>query len=69
VAAVGGAVRLEVRYGPGYPYAQVFSPDGADFVAIEPMTAPTDALTRDECPLVEPGETFTAAFEVAASAA
>lgn len=69
VAAVGDALRLEVRYGPGYPYAQVFSPEGADFVAIEPMTAPTDALTRDECPLVDPGERFTAVFEVAASAA
>lgn len=32
-----------------------------------PMTAPTDALTRDECPLVDPGETFRAAFEIAVS--
>jgi hypothetical protein len=31
------------------------------------MTAATDALTRDECPLVEPGETFRAVFEVAVS--
>jgi galactose mutarotase-like enzyme len=50
-------------------YAQVFSPDGADFVAIEPMTAPTDALTSDECPLVDGGERSAAVFEVAASAA
>jgi galactose mutarotase-like enzyme len=63
----GGGLRLEVRYGSGYPYAQVFSPAGADFVAIEPMTAPTDALTRDECPPVEPGETFRAVFEVTVS--
>lgn len=67
VAVTGGGLRLEVRYGDGYPYAQVFSPTGADFVAIEPMTAATDALTRDECPLVEPGETFRAVFEVAVS--
>jgi aldose 1-epimerase len=67
VAVSGGGLRLEVRYGAGYPYAQVFSPAGADFVAIEPMTAATDALTRDECPLVEPGETFRAVFEVAVS--
>jgi galactose mutarotase-like enzyme len=65
VAVTGGELRLEVRYGAGYPYAQVFSPAGADFVAIEPMTAATDALTRDECPLVEPGETCRAVFEVA----
>lgn len=67
VAVAGGGLRLEVRYGAGYPYAQIYSPAGADFVAIEPMTAPTDALTRDGCPLVEPGETFRAAFEVAVS--
>jgi aldose 1-epimerase len=67
VAVTGGGLRLEVRYGAGYPYAQVFSPAGADFVAIEPMTAPTDALTRAECPLVEPGETFRAVFEVVVS--
>jgi aldose 1-epimerase len=52
VAVAGGGLRFEVRYGAGY---------------IEPMTAPTDALTRDECPLVDPGETFRAAFEVAVS--
>jgi aldose 1-epimerase len=67
VAVTGGGLRLEVRYGAGYPYAQVFSPAGADFVAIEPMTAATDALTRDECAQVEPGDTFRAVFEVAVS--
>ena len=29
---------------PGYPYAQVYAPAGETFVALEPMTAPIDAL-------------------------
>ena len=67
VAVDGGGLRVEVRYAAGYPFAQVYSPADADFVAVEPMTAATDALTHDACPLVEPGDTFRAVFEVAVS--
>jgi len=54
--------RLLVEYGDGYPYAQVFAPAGAEFVCLEPMTAPTNALGDGVCPLVEPGEVFGASF-------
>lgn len=35
---------VSVAFEAGAPYAQVFSPPGAAFVAFEPMTAPTNAL-------------------------
>ncbi len=56
--------RLAVRYGEGCPYAQVFAPPGADFVCLEPMTAPTSSLTTGTCPLVAAGEAFTARFSI-----
>ena len=45
-----------------YPYAQVWVPPGRAFAALEPMTAPTNALATGNVPLVAPGESFSAAF-------
>ena len=42
----GGDRRIEVTFEKGYPAAQLFAPPGEDLVAIEPMAAPTDALSR-----------------------
>ena len=55
-----GGWRLRARFEEGYPYAQVFVPPGQEFACLEPMTAPTDALTTGACPLAEPGGSFTA---------
>ena len=63
-----GDRRLTITYDDGYPYAQVYSPAGASFCAIEPMTAPTNALVSGDHPSVRPGETFSAAFTLAVSA-
>lgn len=60
----GGGRRLSVLFGPGYPYAQVFAPPGAGFVCLEPMTAPTNGLLSGGCPLVRPGESFSARFRI-----
>jgi len=57
-----GGRRLLVHYGDGYRHAQVFAPPGAEFVCLEPMTVPTNALGAGTCPLVEPGGAFTARF-------
>jgi galactose mutarotase-like enzyme len=59
--------RLEVRFEQGYPVAQVYAPEGQDFICFEPMTAPTDALARGgpDLPLAEPGSEFTAGFSIA----
>lgn len=59
-----GRRRLVMSPGRGYRYAQVYAPAGSEFVALEPMTAPTDGLRRGEVPLVEPGDTFSARFTV-----
>jgi galactose mutarotase-like enzyme len=61
------ARRIALRYDDGYPYAQVYSPAGAKFCAIEPMTAPTNALVTGDHPSVRPGETFSAAFTLSVS--
>jgi aldose 1-epimerase len=65
----GGGRRLEVRFGDGYPYAQVYAPDDDDVVALEPMTAPTNALVEGgpELPVVEPGDAYRATYSIAIS--
>jgi aldose 1-epimerase len=60
--------RLTLTYDDGYPYAQVYSPEGATFCAIEPMTAPTNALVTGDFPTVRPGETFSAGFTIGVTA-
>jgi aldose 1-epimerase len=65
-ALEGGGRRVEVRFGARYPFAQVYALPGKPFVAVEPMTAPTNALVTGECPVVKAGERFTATFTVSA---
>ena len=61
---VDGGPSLAVVLERGYPYAQVYAPGDHDYVALEPMTAPTDALRRGVAPVVEPGSRFTARFRI-----
>lgn len=64
----GGGRRLAVRLLAGYPVTQVFAPPGQDLVALEPMTAPTDALRSGRgLRTVAPGETFSATFAIEVS--
>ena len=61
----GGGRRITVEFLAGYPYAQIFAPNEQEFVAIEPMTAPTSALTSGRgLRVVAPRERFEAAFRV-----
>ncbi len=62
----GGGRRIAVRFERGYPFAQVYAPEGDDVICFEPMTAPTNALVTGspDLPLVAPGETFTTAWTV-----
>jgi aldose 1-epimerase len=55
---------VSVFYGAGYGYAQVFAPPGRNFVCLEAMTAPTNALVTGDFPVVRPGESFTARFRI-----
>jgi galactose mutarotase-like enzyme len=65
-AMEGGKRRIEVEFGESYPYAQVFAPPGSDFLCIEPMTAPANALVTGGAALrlVEPGASFEAVFRL-----
>jgi galactose mutarotase-like enzyme len=59
----GDGHRITLEFLENYLYAQVFAPKGKDFVALEPMTAPTSGLTNGQgLRLVEPGKEFRAAF-------
>ncbi|MEK6285805.1 MAG: aldose 1-epimerase [Acidobacteriota bacterium] len=61
----GAGRRITVEFLAGYPYAQIFAPKGKDYVALEPMTAPTSALTTGRgLHLVEPGGEFRSAFRI-----
>jgi len=62
---MGGGRRISIDFLSGYRYAQVFAPKGKDYVALEPMTAPTSALTSGRgLQLVKPSEQFRAAFRI-----
>jgi aldose 1-epimerase len=66
----GGGRRIELRFGDGYRFAQVYAPSDDEVIAFEPMTAPANALlSGEDLPLVGPGETFTASFSIAVTLA
>jgi aldose 1-epimerase len=61
----GGGRRITVEFLTGYPYTQIFAPSEQELLAIEPMTAPTSALTSGRAlRVVAPRERFEAAFRV-----
>ena len=63
-----GTGTLTVTFDEGFPYAQVFAPEGQEFICFEPMTAPTDALRSGAgLGLVEPGDEYRTAFSIAVS--
>lgn len=65
LSLAGAGRRITVDLLAGYQFAQVFAPKGKDYVALEPMTAPTNALTSGRgLNLVEPGAEFRAAFRI-----
>ena len=55
---------VTVEFGEGFAYAQVFAPPSGDVVALEPMTAPANALVTGEALLQAP---HTAAFTISVS--
>ncbi|HET6508373.1 MAG TPA: aldose 1-epimerase [Baekduia sp.] len=59
----GGGHELTVEFLEGYTHLQLFSPPGRPIVAIEPMTAPIDALRSGEGLRVVT-EPFRAAFAI-----
>jgi galactose mutarotase-like enzyme len=63
--ASGGAQSVTVMFEAGYDFAQVFAPDGEEFICFEPMTAPCDALNSgDGLRIVPLGEEHRGVFSV-----
>ena len=66
----GAKHNITVAFLEGFAYAQVFAPKDKDFVALEPMTAPTSALTSGKgLRVTEPGHEFRASFRIKMGAA
>jgi aldose 1-epimerase len=56
---------VDIRLLEGYSHAQLFAPANEDVVALEPMTAPADALrSGNGLRMVAPGESFSASFRI-----
>jgi aldose 1-epimerase len=65
----GAGRRITVECLEGFGYAQVFAPKGHEYLALEPMTAPTNALvTGHGLRLVPSGGRFRATFRVGVTA-
>jgi aldose 1-epimerase len=64
--SIAGAGRLiTVEWLEGYRYAQIYAPKHKQYVALEPMTAPANALASGQgLRAVEPGGTYRAAFRI-----
>ena len=66
----GGGLAISVDFLEGFGYAQVYAPPGKPFVALEPMTAPTSALTTGRgLRTVAPGDRYRTAFRIRIEAA
>ena len=64
-SVAGTGRRITVEFLEGYPYVQVYAPKDKDYIALEPMTAPTSALTSGRgLRLVERREEFRAVFRI-----
>jgi aldose 1-epimerase len=64
-AVSAGRRRIAVELLEGFRYAQVYAPEDQGFVALEPMTAPTNALVSGRGLTILPaGGEFRAAFRI-----
>ena len=61
----GAGYRLTVEFLSGFRYVQVFAPKDKAYVALEPMTAPTNALVSGRgLTIVGPGKEHRATFRI-----
>jgi aldose 1-epimerase len=64
-SVLGAGRQITVEFITGYRYTQIFAPRESDYIALEPMTAPTSALTSGRgLRLVDAGGNFTAMFRI-----
>ena len=64
-----GRRTIAVEYTAGYPVAQIFAPPGEEYICVEPMTAPTNALNGPAGAFrsLPAGESASAAFRIAST--
>lgn len=61
----GNGYSIAVEFEKGFEFAQIFAPKDKEFIAIEPMTAPTNALRSGKgLRVIAPGEEFAASFRI-----
>ena len=61
----GAGRHITVTFLENFPYAQIFAPKDKDFIALEPMTAPTSALTSSQgLQVLALGGQFRASFRI-----
>ncbi len=61
----GAGRRITVTFLENFPCAQIFAPRDKDFIALEPMTARTGALTSGQgLQILAPGGQFPASFRI-----
>jgi aldose 1-epimerase len=64
----GNGCSIAIEFKNGFDFAQIFAPKDKEFIAIEPMTAKTNALSSGESlRVIAPGEQFTATFRIEVS--
>jgi aldose 1-epimerase len=61
----GGGYEIRIQFLEGFRFAQVFAPAQKELIALEPMTAPANALISGEnLVLLQPGKRYRASFDV-----
>jgi aldose 1-epimerase len=64
----GAGYTIAIEFKSGFPYAQIFAPKDKEFIAIEPMTAATNALISGQgLQIIDAGEQFAASFRIGVS--
>lgn len=66
MSIAGAGRRIAVEFIEGFPYAQIYAPPAHDYISLEPMTAPANALVTGEgLPVARAGEAYRAVFRIA----
>lgn len=61
----GAGYAIQIKFLDGFRFAQVFAPAQKELIAVEPMTAPANALASGQnLVLLQPEEKYRAAFRV-----
>jgi len=65
MSITGNGRRISVDFLENFPFAQIYAPSGHDYISLEPMAAPADALrSHEHLPAIAPGERFAATWRL-----